>query len=78
MGFYESDRIRRKQIGRKKIMGKTEDISISVADDLLKLLWKVWKFRKGGYSKEEASELIEDLLGLAFEILEKVVDKDED
>lgn len=59
-------------------MGKTEDISISVADDLLKLLWKVWKFRKGGYSKEEASELIEDLLGLAFEILEKVVDKDED
>lgn len=57
-------------------MGKGEEISISLADDLLKLLWKVWKFRSGGYSKEEASELVEDLLSLAFEILEKVLEKD--
>ena len=90
MGFYESDRIRSKQkvvrISLREIareikegsMGKVEDVSVSVADDLLKLLWKVWKFRKGGYTKEEASELIEDLLALAFEILEQTVDKDED
>ena len=78
MGFYESDRIRRKQrINKKEDMGKAEEVSISVADDLLRLLWKVFKYGKGGYTKEEARDLGEDLLALAFEVLEKALDKED-
>ena len=83
MGFYESDRIRRKQKLVKKIikkredMGKAEEVSVSVADDLLRLLWKVFKYGKGGYTKEEARDLGEDLLALAFEVLEKALDKED-
>jgi hypothetical protein len=85
MGFYESDRIRRKQklvvkkiINKRDSMGKAEEVSVSVADDLLRLLWKVFKYGKGGYTKEEARDLGEDLLALAFEVLEKALDKDDD
>jgi hypothetical protein len=83
VGFYESDRIRRKQklvikkIIKRKDMGKAEEVSVSVADDLLRLLWKVFKYGKGGYTKEEARDLGEDLLALAFEVLEKALDKED-
>jgi len=87
MGFHDidrsylianHDRVRRKRrINKKEDMGKTEEVSVMVADDLLRLIFKVFKYGKGGYTKAEARDLGEDLLALAFEVLEKALDKED-
>lgn len=51
------------------------DIKIEIVDDLWRLIWKLWKYRKGGYDKEEAAELANDLMSLAMEILDQFMDK---
>jgi hypothetical protein len=50
------------------------EIKIEIVDDLWRLIWKLWKYRKGGYDKEEAAELADDLMSLAMEILGQFID----
>ena len=42
------------------------------APDVLKLIAKLIRFRKGGYTKAEREELGEDLLDLALDILQSI------
>ena len=54
-------------------MGK--EINIEIVDDLMSLIWKLWKYRKGGYSKEEAADLADNLMELAMGIVSQYMDK---
>ena len=51
------------------------DIRVEIGDDLMGLIWKLWKYRKGGYSKEEAADLADDLMGLAMGIVAQYIEK---
>jgi|TARA_S200002703_G_C3613354_1_gene188340 hypothetical protein len=55
-------------------MKNREEIARKVAPSLVSLIWKVVKFSKGGLDKAERQELAGDLIELAYEILEEVVD----
>jgi hypothetical protein len=50
-------------------------VDIDIVDDLWRLIWKLWKYRKGGYDKEEAAELADDLMSLAMEIVSQFVEQ---
>ncbi len=49
---------------------------IGLAPKLIKLIVKVVRYSKGGLSKEERQELGQDLLELAADVLEEVLDED--
>ncbi len=49
---------------------------IGLAPKLIKLIVKVIKYSKGGLTKEERQELGQDLLELAADVLEEVLDED--
>ena len=55
--------------------GTTMKVDIDIVDDLWRLIWKLWKYRKGGYDKEEAAELADDLMSLAMEIVSQFVEQ---
>lgn len=50
------------------------EIIIGLTPKLVKLIIKTIKFSKGGLDKEERQELGQDLLALAYEVLEGVLD----
>jgi hypothetical protein len=50
-------------------------VDIDIVDDLWRLIWKLWKYRKGGYDKREATELANDLMALAMEIVGQFVEE---
>jgi hypothetical protein len=52
---------------------RKEDL-IKLSPGLIKLLIKTIKYSKGGLSKAERKELGNDLLELAFKVLDEVVD----
>jgi hypothetical protein len=55
-------------------MRDREAIARKIAPSLVSLIWKVVKYSKGGLDKAERQELAGDLIELAYEILEEVVD----
>ena len=54
-------------------MNPRQEAVIGLSPKLVKLIVKVVKFSKGGFSKEERQELGADLLELAAEVLDEVV-----
>jgi hypothetical protein len=50
------------------------EVLIGLTPKLVKLIIKTIKFSKGGLDKEERQELGQDLLALAYEVLEGVLD----
>ena len=55
-------------------MPLTERESISLSPRLIKLIVKVVKFSKGGFSKEERQELASDLLDLSVHVMTEATD----
>lgn len=53
---------------------ETKETMIALTPKLVKLIIKTIKYSKGGLTKEERQELGSDLLALAFEVLDGVVD----
>ena len=55
-------------------MPLTENEGIKLSPRLLKLIVKVIRYGKGGYSKEERQELASDLLELSVSVLSDTID----
>ena len=46
---------------------------MSMAPDMVALIWKIIRFSKGGFSGEERKELAADLLELVDELLDGII-----
>ena len=57
---------------------KPEEIVIKHAPSVLRLIWKLIRFSKDGWSEDEKKELGEDLLEMAYYVLADVMHKDSD
>jgi hypothetical protein len=55
---------------------KPEEIVIKHAPSVLRLIWKLIRFSKDGYSDAEKKELGEDLLAMAYYVLEDIMTED--
>ena len=46
---------------------------MSIAPDMVALIWKIIRFSKGGFSPDERKELAADLLELVDDLLDGVI-----
>jgi len=53
-----------------------EQLVVAHAPSVIKLIWKLIRFSKDGYDEAEKKELGEDLLAMAYYVLEDVIHKE--
>jgi len=59
---------------RSKLSEEQGSEIIKLTPQLVKLIIKTIKYSKGGLTKEEREELGQDLLLLAYEVLDSIID----
>ena len=59
---------------RSKLSEEKGGELIKLTPELVKLIIKTIKYSKGGLDKEEREELGQDLLLLAYEVLDSIID----